>query len=148
MSSYVVSDMHISAILDGVANVIKEIRVRDGQYSLNTEEDKQTIGQMLLKDNYKGVNRRYKRRSKAHPFTYTKTKWVTKYVAGGCPNILETYKLIECLMYNSCDHPRWEWSESFRFLTECQNNLTKLYITNTSRLSDGDANYDNCPWSI
>jgi hypothetical protein len=67
------------------------------------------IGQMLMRGNQLGVNFRYDENDVEDIYTFTPLKGTVRV------NPVMILKAIDCLEYQSCDHPGWKKSEAHAF---------------------------------
>lgn len=123
MSAFIVSDRHIDFLLQIAVRLTDGHRTLhwyhgDAHGILTTEREQlDRIGQMLLDENARSVDFRYRDRSDngqpVAPYRFrpgTPKQWIHGSWQA------QTLKAIACLRYQSCEHPGWESSEAFAFL--------------------------------
>ena len=76
-----------------------------------TPETASRVGQVLLDENTRSVNHRYEERDAAESYRYK------RFLKTNPANVLG---LIDCLDYQSCEHPEWETSEAYTILQALQ----------------------------
>lgn len=118
MSAFVVDKAHISAILRAVL----PLRETDGpvwQHGGNTYQASRLsancIGQLLLSECVKSVQHRYPQGKPNELPGRVDAEWLEPFVferIGRVPTPVEAIKLIDCLEYQSCEHPGWETSQA------------------------------------
>lgn len=130
MSAFVVDKRHISAILDG-AN-LAGLRYRSnfswyyqGERHYLRPENINETGQMLLDENIKSVSYRYEDSSLTNlpgrvdaeyviPYRHTQQKQFS---------IIQYIKFVNCLDYQSCEHPDYKDSEAKCFMDALRESL-------------------------
>ena len=111
MSTYIVSEEHITAML----NIMSPKYPGDAHsyYWNGTRHpfggNKQAIGQKLLDENYRSVNYRYSENIPTPKFTL-------KMVHSRTP--VETLKACVSYSYQTCETPDWQESEAFAIVQE------------------------------
>lgn len=108
MSAFIVSDKHISYLLKAALTSRNEFYFGG---AIMTEQNKKDVGQMLLKENYKSVNFRYKDAEQPHDFEFSS---VEKSYNPADP--IQVLKAATCYEYQSCEHPEWVTSEAKAFI--------------------------------
>ena len=86
------------------------------------------VGDMLLSENQRSVNHRYKAtddQDRLYQVQYDAFVWASF-------EPVDVFKAIDCLAYQSCEHPDWESSEAFAFLSA----LRKRYCRRLPGYSD------------
>ena len=111
MSAFVVNNDHISAMVElavgrgASTDAVYWDEKGDGHPERVQREDFDRIGQLLLDENVRSVNARYK--------TDDVGVFVdAPFLQGATP--VEGLKLVVCYEYQSCEHPEWEQSAAFR----------------------------------
>ena len=66
------------------------------------------IGQVLLAENVRSVNHRYDEQRGGESYHFTRFPYVVR--------VANLLGLIDCLAYQSCEHPEWEESEAHAIL--------------------------------
>ena len=131
MSAWVVSELHISAIVGFAYHYCPDSHI----FRLRKEAPEvvpDVIGQILLDENYKSVNYRYPDDTPGWGrFHY---EWDLSRLP---VNPVAVLSLIACLEYQSCEHPEWEQSEAHAIL--------KTIKAIAIRQLPG---YDKYPWAI
>lgn len=87
------------------------------------------VGAMLLAENRRSVNHRYREDELEEPYLYTPII--------GVPHPVIVLKAIRCYEYQTCEHPAWRYSEAYAF---CQALL--------SRALHQFPGSDAAPWGI
>lgn len=109
MSAYLVTDEHISAMLqaatprypgDGKTYYYGGTRHPFGGYHQET-------GQILLDENYRSVNYRYSEDDKSHRFQLRAVR--------SC-SAVELIKMAHCYQYQSCETPDWKQTEGYAII--------------------------------
>ena len=90
MSAFICSDLHIQTIATYAE-------------SMGDHLTAQPIADILKKENIKSVNHRYNEKTR-----FTKTKFTTDNLVY-C-NSADVFQLVNCLMYQSCEHPEYQGS--------------------------------------
>lgn len=115
-----------------------------GGHCLANEIPADTIGQLLWDENYHSVNYRYSETDSAPVYKY-KSVTAIKVAHSGNPKIASTYrqltpsdiiKIIDCLDYQSCEHPEWHESWACDFLRRVKDAATDKLIP------------DSAPWGL
>lgn len=122
MSAFVVTTAHIDALVYASIHF-------DRYHGRDRFEKADEIGAMLLKENYRSVNYRYNEEDAPQRYTYKQPRKV--------PTLIEALKAIDCLEYQSCEHPEWETCEAKKFL----DSLRKTLISTLP-------GYNDAPWAI
>lgn len=140
MSAFLVSEAHITALVDVAANGPSGHGPRypgDGWYSmkwsedgvrLDSRQDPDLAGQMLWRECYLSVTDRYPDHetsglpgpcdfSVADILTYTFKRPSKRLTA------IEALKAIACYEYQSCEHPGWKDSAAYLFCRHLQSSL-------------------------
>lgn len=101
MSSYIVSNTHISAIVRWAASNKGSYWDSGASRRYEITDNKQKVCQILLDANYKSVNTRYSENNSA-VITYNPKAKALRPV--------EVIKACDCLAYQSCDDDSWDTS--------------------------------------
>jgi len=120
MSAFIVSDTHINALVS-YATGGGPFRVSDG--------NPQELGQMLVNENYRSVNYRYRERDEPHTFRYR------PYIKPLKP--VEVIKLCDCYDYQSCETDDYEKSEAYRLIQGIRSKALHLL-----------PGYADAPWGL
>lgn len=131
MSAYIVHDSHIDAILTWASDkgCATPVHFEKNLTISQVRGNESAIGQILINENTKSVNHRYKDDSKADRYTFKRFPIELTPV--------EMIKAIECLDYQSCEHDGWAGSFACNVLK---------WIGNAAR--DALPGYDAAPWGI
>jgi hypothetical protein len=121
MSAFVVGKEHINKIL--TAALISRYGemsyyYNDSRHKVN-DETIDTIGQMLLDENVKSVMYRYSDSQLTDLPGKTNAEYLIPFkyeVELSSLSGIQIIKLIQCLEYQSCEHPEWKTSEAYAFL--------------------------------
>ena len=129
MSAWVVSVEHINELVNAAYHV-------HWPHGSGDMDDWIELGQMLVDENYRSVNYRYRLDVRPHRFELkliSRPSWqVVRQQELG-----RLFKLIDCLEYQSCEHPEWRDSKAYKALDD----LRRALCTNV----DG---YDAAPWGV
>jgi hypothetical protein len=110
MSAFIVSKDHIDTILSAYAKVLKARH--------DTPPDLDHLGKTLWRENARSVAYRYEEAEDK--------QWET-YKFKNQPNSIltpvEVYALVDCLEYQSCEHPGWEVSEAAKLCRRIKDTL-------------------------
>ncbi len=117
MSCFVVSQKHISAIM-----TFWQMVTHDSNMKVTTE------GQMLLNENTRAYNVRYRESGEAETYKFIPDHSITP---------LQVIKLINCLQYNSHEDDLYTKSEAYR--------LSNEIMSSAARRLKG---YDECKYAI
>jgi hypothetical protein len=127
MSAFIVSKIHIDSIITiaslQTCNSVKEI--------INKYKNFDLIGQILWNENHKSVNYRY---NENHPTPTYSFRY--KFVDLG-----QALKAIDCLDYQSCEHPDYQESEAKKILDILEQALL-------SKMKNSHPQYEKAAWSI
>lgn len=131
MSAYIVSDTTIHSILRYAKHQrFTSICVENMIYDISNEEDVNLLGQMLVDQNYRSVNFRYKQNDPAPKFQYSRS-WSTGITA------IEFLKCLSCLEYQSCETDDWLQTPAYQ--------LINVLMRRSFRLLAG---YEDAPWGL
>ena len=153
MSCYMVPKAHIDAIVDTAIYGPEETTRQNwfaphldidstGEQRRIQDGDEDALGDMLIRENLSSVHARYPDTLTdpsstpgpcslywARPYGHSRPRRSLK--------ALEAIKAIDCLVYQSCEHPEWDGSTAQVFLTALSGGLTS-YIPG----------YDDAAWEI
>jgi len=151
MSAFVVDKAHITALIDAaMASHYKPFGWYHGEradhpgwpqrHELIGRQDE--VGQMLLDQCVESVGCRYKDSTHTNLPGPGNAEWMVPYVwrrpfnsPRRMPTPVEALKAIHCYVYQSCEDPEWEKSESYAFCLALEHDLAQ-------RLPG----YDDAPW--
>ena len=128
MSAHIVGDYHISVLLQDCSQ-------RDGaSYYFNGEMHyvagaEEVVGQVLLDENYRSVNYRY--RSDVFPPDFQLARLRRRYTP------VEVLKAIHCYDYQACETPDWKETEAYT--------ITQMLQTRAISQLPG---YDEAAWEV
>ncbi len=128
MSAYVVSHTHISAIVRWACRHNVSVYYSNPARSLKAGQE-QEIAEILLAENVKSVNYRYKEETPVDTIVYD--AFATDLHA------IDVIKACQCLEYQSCEHPGWDDSLAKKILDIIQRDAVRHL-----------PGYDKAPWSI
>lgn len=133
MSAFICSKLHIQTIAQAYVNM--------ADHSANVID----VANVLYKENTISVNYRYNETTRISKWKILdkKIKPVT---------LTQLYKLIQCLDYQSCEHPGWKDSHACKMLelleaTIVPSILNRIDETDASKISNTVA-YNNAEWCI
>ena len=126
MSAFIVNNYHID-VLVSYANT-KDIRYYYDK-KMNDCDNTDVIGQILLGENYKSVNKRYKEQCTAESYSY---RIVIKH-----QNPVQILKACKCLKYQSCETDDYCESEAYA--------IVQAIIQTAIENIDG---YEDAQWEI
>lgn len=141
MSAFIVSAAHLSAIVDGA------IAIGAVKSKRPSKAARQSMLGMLAEENYLSVSYRYGGRLEDESVAgYV-------YVRGVVPSLSTLVKLIDCLVYQSCEHPEWEASDACAWLATIRARAVSRWVELGG--TDGGANdiekgnaYRDAPWGL
>jgi len=119
MSAFIVNKKHIDYILS--TNLYSK-------YENATMEKLNAIGQELVNENFKSVNYRYHENNQPYKYYFQP---VLNF------NPIQALKAVNCLDYQSCEHPTWENSNAKKILESIKNSLITML-----------PGYDDFQWEI
>jgi len=129
MSAYLCSKKHILTVANEYVKIFGS--------------DVVAIANTLYSENNKSVNFRYGKKNRLSRF---KVAEETKAV-----NVIELYKLVGCIDYQSCEHDGWKKSKAFKILNGLEKYLILIirqnYGLDESTIYDSK-NYQMAKWSI
>ena len=131
MSAYIVSNETINCIVNGMIDnrVIATMSAQE-------------VGQLLLDQNYRSVNYRYKEDDKPHKFEFER-KGVALEI-GGTPVLYsademytdsQVYGCVSCWKYQSCEDPNHESSWAWKYVRDLEYKLIEKA-------------YPDAPWGL
>lgn len=153
MSAFVVSDIHIHALLNG-AMTLHRVRFPDGVFTWRTDIDEpateqaltvqtaEGIGRMPLAENQRSVNHRYREHDVAPRYTFVPDTYPVDPV--------RIFKASHCYVHQSYDHPGWGRSSARRF-REALDAVAMPGLPArelTRRELSAIPGYDEAPWEI
>lgn len=113
MSAFIVSDTHINSLVRYASRhklsvyFNRQLGFPFGKERLNVYDNEQAIAQILLDENVKSVNYRY-RDNEVMSITYDR--------AAPILTAIEAIKAAQCLRYQSCEHSDYEDSIAFKLI--------------------------------
>lgn len=134
MSAFIVSDTHINALVRYASRhklsvyFNRQLGFPFGKERLNVYDNEQAIAQILLDENVKSVNYRY-RDNEVMSITYDR--------AAPILTAIQAIKAAQCLRYQSCEHSDYEDSIAFK--------LIEAIITDAIPRLEG---YESAEWAI
>jgi hypothetical protein len=139
MSAYIVDHATIHAIITWARRICISVPNLDGspRWAPLNDLDPSEVGQLLLNENVKSVNHRYRAKDVPPAYAFREVHAIKR---GNCNHILSAIDIIKCcncLEYQSCEHPGWERSWAKRFLDHVvDSSFPQL------------PGYDAAPWGI
>lgn len=135
MSAFIVTNDHINALVTAHLASANEL------HSMSQTE-KNSIGQMLLNENFRSVNTRYCEATQVPSFVFTPVYSYIPRRSGGLATRVELtpvalLKLLDSYEYQSCETNDFETTDAYKFCKSLRNMLI-------SQLS----NYEDSPWTI
>lgn len=135
MSAFIVSNDHIDALITAHLSFAKEL------HSM-CQAEKNSIGQMLVNENYRSVNYRYGETKQPPNYTFTPVfSYEPRYSRGTGIRVTLTpvalLKLLDSYEYQTCETNDFEKSDAYKF---CRS-LRSALITQLN-------NYEDSPWTI
>lgn len=128
MSAFIVTRTHIDAIVTTLfeqeCSSIKEILKNYGN-------NQDLIGLTLWNENYKSVNYRYEENDSTPQYIH-RPKVV---------KLMQSLKAIDCLNYQSCEHPDYRKSEANKILSTLKDVLL-------NKMKNSNPEYEAATWSI
>ncbi|MFM7008678.1 MAG: hypothetical protein ACKO0Z_05010 [Betaproteobacteria bacterium] len=131
MSAYVMSVQEIAPIVEFA--VQHRIAFKDGHhYRAACTDNASAIGQILLAENVRSVNARYREASKVptyvHP-KFTKTRQLTDHFR----MLHDVADAASCLDYQSCETDDWTATEAHAILARVNAKLARLLVAKVAR---------------
>lgn len=111
MSAYILSSENFQKIIKTVkenAKLRDSIILENKKYSLMDESDLEFLGQILVDENFKSVNTRYKESEPSFQFKYSKT--VKSF------SLIEMLKGLDCYIYQSSQTESWINSYAYKIV--------------------------------
>lgn len=142
MSSFIVSEEHIHALVSIALVGVAEAKTIDGAWHslsfgnpgrLAHLSQANCLGDMLWREKHLSVAARYPSEGIVYdaPFVYSGS------VAGQYWPVVSALKLLKCFEYQSSDHDGWDTSQAKRFCEHLKD-----------RLIDSLPGYDEAPWGV
>lgn len=128
MSAFIVSDTHINSLVRYAARHNVRVFHSNPMRMFKVQENEQETARLLLDENVKSVNARY-RDNETMSITYDR--------AAPILTAIQAIKAAQCLRYQSCEHSDYEDSIAFK--------LIEAIITDAIPRLDG---YESAQWSI
>lgn len=128
MSAFIVTDSHINALVRYASRHKVGVSYGATVMRLNAFDNEQAVAEILLGENVKSVNYRY-RDNEVMSITYDR----------GAPILtaIQAIKAAQCLRYQSCEHPEFENSLADKFI--------EAIIADAIPRLEG---YDTAQWAI
>lgn len=120
MSAYIVSDATIDALVT--------FAIGGGVYRV-TSENPQKVGQMLVNENYRSVNHRYREKELAHTYTF---KPMTRHLSP-----VTILKLCDCYDYQACETEDYEATDAAKMIDGIRHRAIRTL-----------SGYDDAPWGL
>lgn len=128
MSAYVVDDKHIDAIVNFAICSKASFYFHPARIDI-TRSNAQEIGQILIDENYRSVNYRYRETDEPHSYQFTLARSPLAPVA--------VLKAINCLDYQCCETDDWQQSRAWAILDGIRNAAIRAL-----------PGYDTASWGI
>ena len=128
MSAYIVADAHIDALISYAIKTNVSFYFENGRTDI-TRNSANDIGQILLDENYRSVNHRYRGEEGDAPRYKIKPHAVLEPVV--------ILKLINCLDYQSCETDDWKASKAYAVLDAIKDQAIRNL-----------PGYEAAPWGI
>jgi len=131
MSAYMVSDLHISAVINKMVEM-----------ELINKSNINKVGQMIVDENINSLVARYGEAEKAensHTFQFIENEETQV-------SDIQAHKLAHCIEYQSCEHDQWKDSKAFRTLDKLCKAIEKK--TNRSYKTLRDKDWNGLLWSM
>jgi len=128
MSAYVISDATINLIAGIYAQ--KCMYISDDEMRLN---EAQRAAQILIDENYRSVNHRYREEGEPHKQTFN-AKWLGAFEKFSAVELL---KACGCFCYQACETEDFEKSDAFNIVIQVR-----------CRIEDKLPGYEAAPWGI
>lgn len=145
MSAYIVSNNHINAILrfaDLHCSSVVGGFARQHMKMPAAGEYLTKIGQILLRENVRSVNYRYREKTRPGKFEYDQDAPAVSHI--------EALKLVNCLDYQSCERKDWHKSPACILLAEIKMKILEdlAGLNHPSGQKQIQISYNDAPWSI
>ena len=120
MSAYIVSNMTISAIVDGIALVDEYSYI--GKLA---RKDPKKVGQMLLDENYRSVNERYDEDDKPYEFKFVSGEpgWSEEFMTPHHFTYGQVLGSANCYEYQTCEYEGYDKTETWEAVERMKKNL-------------------------
>ena len=128
MSAFIVSDTHINTLVRYAARHNVRVFHSNPMRMFKVQENEQETARLLLDENVKSVNARY-RDNETMSITYDR--------AAPILTAIQAIKAAQCLRYQSCEHSDYEDSIAFK--------LIEAIITDAIPRLEG---YESAQWAI
>lgn len=128
MSAFIVSDTHINSLVRYAARHNVRVFHSNPMRMFKVQENEQETARLLLDENVKSVNSRY-RDNETMSITYDR--------AAPILTAIQAIKAAQCLRYQSCEHSDYEDSIAFK--------LIEAIITDAIPRLEG---YESAQWAI
>lgn len=135
MSAFVVSQSHLDAIISNAGKFTNRISLPEGILELPNDADE--IGQILLDENVRSVNYRYKENEPAPEYHWKPSTHNLGPV--------ELLKVIGCLEYQSCECPDYPVTLAAVALAAIKAACISAIIKADTKLKTA---YSKAPWTI
>lgn len=133
MSAFTVSPETINLIVSYAGQSMSGIKIKDKIYDFKKQEDLQEIAQMLMNENYRSVNSRYKENDQP-----LQIKFKPSFV--GPKKTIDVIKCCDCLEYQSCETDDYESTDAYKIL----NRIRKDAVLKILKLNG----YSDAPWGL
>jgi len=133
MSAWIVSRKHIDTLVDAIfgPNGVKYVYYGGCTVDVNRSMDKTAVGQLLLDENVRSVNCRYKEENVQEPYTHRCQPYYSP---------MMIVKSCQCYSYQSCEHDGWETSLAKAIIDALESKYTMIILKKHG--------YENEPWGI
>lgn len=118
MSAFVVADKDIQMIVGYAA------RMKTGNWPFKSCEDLDSICSLLLNENIKSVNYRYREEEEEQTLKYD-SKWSYSKLISHASAV----KAVRYYQYQACEHPEWESSEAKRLTDEIKEYAVDMFLS-------------------
>lgn len=136
MSAFICSKLHIQTI---AFNYVRHIEPN------NFSSDRVLqVSNILYKENIKSVNHRYREKTKT-------SGWKTLDKKIEPISLMQVYKLVQCLDYQSCEHLQWPLSDAYKMLKQLETKIVpelEEYFGEKEEKFYRLSSYNNAKWSI
>jgi hypothetical protein len=119
MSAWIVSDKHIASILVTAHRLLGAEFWRVLRFHLKVDNE-EAAAAILLRENYRSVNYRYKERKRAPK--------VVSFAEAEAVNLAQFKTLLDCYAYQSCEHKGWERSGSRSLILDLKERLLDYVV--------------------
>lgn len=132
MSAYIVSQTHISVLVSAAMR----FEVPYAGYAV-TLANANEVGRDLWVENHASVNYRYDEHDTPDAYTFAPVEL----------DAVSTYKQARCYNYQTCEHPTYEQSDAYRFITDLCAAITQSTGKTHEQIS-ASQDYERAPWGI